>query len=58
MSKTTKSIEQISDIVFNKIFMTILSELPNPDCPLKRQQNEWKKSEVKRAIIKRLSDDK
>jgi hypothetical protein len=58
MSKTTKSIEQISDIVCNKIFMTILSELPNPDCPLKRQQNEWKKSEVKKAIIKRLSDDK
>ena len=58
MSKTIKSIEQIADIVCGKIFMTILSELPNPDCPLKRQQNEWKKSEVKKAIIKRLSDDK
>lgn len=54
----SKSVEQISNIILSKISMIILSELPNPDCPLKRQQNEWKKSEVKKAIIKRLSDDK
>jgi|694.fasta_scaffold03337_40 hypothetical protein len=50
----TKSIEDIVAICEKKIMMALLSELPTPTCPLKKQQNEWKKDQVKKTLAARL----
>jgi hypothetical protein len=31
-----------------------MQELPDPSCPLKKQQNEWKKNQVKETLSARL----
>lgn len=50
-----KSIEQITQIVHSKILMILISELPIPTCPLKKQQREWKVEQVKKALANKLS---
>jgi len=52
----TKSIEQIVSMIENKIFLLILSELPTPSCPRKRDQNNWKIEQVKLTLAERLND--
>lgn len=49
-----KSIEQITGMIENKITMILISELPVPSCPLKKQQREWKVEQVKKALSNKL----
>ena len=50
-----KSIEQITQMLQSKISMILISELPVPSCPLKKQQREWKVEQVKKALANKLS---
>jgi hypothetical protein len=50
-----KSAEQVADIINRKIAMLLLEQLPTPSCNLKKQQNEWKKEQVKKILIEKLS---
>lgn len=52
----TKSIEQIVSIIEKKILFVILEQLPKPDCPRKRDQNNWKIEQVKITLAERLND--
>jgi len=49
-----KSIEQITGMINNKITMILISELPVPSCPLKKQQREWKVEQIKKALANKL----
>ena len=49
-----KSIEQIVRIIEKKIMFALMEELPDPSCPRKRDQNNWKKDQVKRSLISKL----
>jgi hypothetical protein len=49
-----KSIEQITQIVHSKISMILISELPVPSCPLKKQQREWKVEQIKKSLANKL----
>jgi hypothetical protein len=49
-----KSIEQITSIIESKITMILISELPVPSCPLKKQQREWKVEQIKKALANKL----
>jgi hypothetical protein len=49
-----KSIEQITQIVHSKISMILISELPVPSCPLKKQQREWKIEQIKKSLANKL----
>lgn len=50
----TKSVEDIVKICEGRIMRILLEELPTPSCPLKKQQNEWKKDQVKQTLAARL----
>jgi hypothetical protein len=50
-----KSIEQISTMIHSKISLMLISELPVPSCPLKKQQREWKVEQVKKTLANKLS---
>jgi len=50
----SKSVIEIASICEKKVNMILLQELPTPDCPRKKQQNEWKRSEVKKELASRL----
>jgi hypothetical protein len=52
----TKSIEQIVSMIENKITMMLIEQLPNPSCPRKRDQNNWKIEQVKKTLAERLND--
>lgn len=52
----TKSIEEIVGIIERKIAMIIIEQLPNPSCPRKRDQNNWKIEQVKLTLADRLND--
>jgi hypothetical protein len=52
----TKSIEEIVGIIERKIAMMIIEQLPNPSCPRKRDQNNWKIEQVKITLADRLND--
>lgn len=52
----TKSAEEIVSIIERKILFLMLEHLPDPTCPRKRQQNEWKKDKVKKLLSQRLYD--
>lgn len=52
-----KSIEQIVSIIEKKILFVMLEELPDPTCPRKKDQNNWKKEQVKKMLIERLTID-
>jgi hypothetical protein len=49
-----KSIEQITSMIESKITMMLISELPIPSCPLKKQQREWKVEQIKKALANKL----
>lgn len=49
-----KSIEQITTMIESKITMILISELPVPSCPLKKQQREWKVEQIKKALANKL----
>jgi len=49
-----KSIEQITQMIHSKITMILISELPVPSCPLKKQQREWKVEQVKKALANKF----
>ena len=53
----TKSIEEIVNIIEKKVKMIIIEQLPNPSCPRKRDQNNWKIEQVKKILAERLSND-
>jgi hypothetical protein len=50
-----KSIEQITQIIHSKIALMLISELPVPSCPLKKQQRDWKVEQVKKGLANKLS---
>lgn len=52
----SKSIEEIVSIIERKIAMMIIEQLPNPSCPRKRDQNNWKIEQVKITLAERLND--
>jgi hypothetical protein len=52
----TKSIEEIVRIIESKIKMMLIEQLPNPSCPRKRDQNNWKIEQVKKTLAERLND--
>ena len=52
----TKSIDEIVSIIEKKIAMMIIEQLPNPSCPRKRDQNNWKIEQVKITLSERLND--
>lgn len=52
-----KSNEQIVTIIQKKIEMILMEQLPNPQCALKRQHNEWKKEQIRKAIAEKLSSE-
>ena len=52
----SKSIEEIVGIIERKIAMMIIEQLPNPSCPRKRDQNNWKIEQVKITLAERLND--
>jgi len=35
----------------------LISELPVPTCPLKKQQREWKVEQVKKALANKLNNN-
>ena len=49
-----KSIEQITQMLHSKITMILISELPVPSCPLKKQQREWKVEQIKKSLANKL----
>jgi len=49
-----KSIEQITQMLHSKITMLLISELPVPSCPLKKQQREWKVEQINKALANKL----
>lgn len=50
------TIEEITDRVMKRLTMTLMELLPSPSCPLKRQQNEWKKEQVINEVKKRIDE--
>jgi hypothetical protein len=50
----SRSIIEIVNICEKKINMVILQELPEPDCPRKKEHNKWKIGEVKKELSARL----
>jgi hypothetical protein len=52
-----KTVDEISKRVINKVSMMLLELMPNPSCPLRRQQNEWRRQQVI-IDVKRKLDEK
>jgi len=51
-----KSIEQITQMIHSKVTMILISELPVPSCPLKKQQRDWKVEQVKKALANKFGN--
>jgi hypothetical protein len=51
-----KSIEQISSMIEKKISLMLITELPVPSCPLKKQQREWKVEQIKKALANKFGN--
>jgi len=49
-----KSIEQITQMLHSKISLILISELPVPSCPLKKQQRDWKVEQIKKSLANKL----
>jgi hypothetical protein len=49
-----RSIEEISRIICNKIQMILIEQLPEPSCPRKKDQNNWKREQVINLLLERL----
>ena len=53
----SKSVKDIADKVVRTMEQVIKNELPTPDCPLKKQHNEWKRKQVREDVAGRLNPD-
>jgi len=51
-----KSVEQITRMIESKITMILISELPVPSCPLKKQQREWKVEQIKKSLANKFGN--
>jgi hypothetical protein len=51
----SKSVEHIAEIALKQILKVIDQELPQPECPRSRPQNNWKKEQVKKLLLNKLS---
>jgi hypothetical protein len=51
-----KSNEEIARAINKKIALILLSELPLPSCPIKKQRIEWRRGEVIKKVINLLHD--
>jgi hypothetical protein len=49
-----RSIEYISVIISNKVKMMLIEMLPEPSCPRKKDQNNWKREQVINLLLERL----
>lgn len=47
--------EEIAQRIIAKIDLVLLAYLPTPDCPRRRDQNEWNKQQVKKMVAERLN---
>lgn len=52
----TKSVEEISNRMMSKLAMMMIEMMPDPSCPLRRQRNEWKKTEVIKELKRKLDE--
>lgn len=50
-----KSVDDIANSIIKKVNLMIQDEVPLPDCPLKKQQAEWKREKVKKRVGNKLS---
>jgi hypothetical protein len=50
----SKSVENIADMAIRQVIKVIEQELPQPECPRKKPQNNWKKEQVKKIVSQRL----
>jgi hypothetical protein len=50
----SKSVENIADMAIRQVMKVIEQELPQPECPRSRPQNNWKKEQVKKLVAQRL----
>jgi len=50
-----KSIEAISAMITKKVSMMLIELLPEPSCPRKRDQNNWKRDQVKKIVANNLN---
>ena len=46
--------EEIATRILSKIELTLLSYLPEPDCPRKKDINNWNKEQVKKKVAEKL----
>lgn len=51
-----KTVNEISNRIISKVSMMLIELLPNPSCPLKRQQNEWRKAQVIDDVKRKLDE--
>jgi hypothetical protein len=51
------SVEAITARIKNRVELMLLEMLPPPSCALKRQQNDWKKSQVKKQLSEILKNE-
>jgi len=52
--RLSKSVENIADMAIRQVLKVIEQELPQPECPRSRPQNNWKKEQVKKIVGQRL----
>lgn len=50
-----KSIEQISSMISRKVEMMLIELLPEPSCPRKKDQNNWKREQVRKQVSNKLN---
>lgn len=50
----SKSVEHIADLAIRQVIKIIEQELPQPECPRSRPQNNWKREQVKKIVGQRL----
>ena len=49
-----KSVDEIANAIVKRVTLMIQDEIPLPDCPLKKQQAEWKREKVKKKVGSKL----
>jgi hypothetical protein len=45
-----KSTQDIATAVIKRVNLTLLNELPEPSCPVAREQWRWRMEEVKKKV--------
>lgn len=51
-----RTIDDISNRILTKVTLMLLEMMPAPSCPLKRQQNEWRKMQVIEDVKRKLDE--